>query len=60
MWDTSTAPEFAEGTIDFTTEVWFCGEHEVSVTIGTECAFCVHDELGPRGFDAWAARHARQ
>jgi hypothetical protein len=56
MFDTATAPEFAEGTLDLASGVWFCADHQTSIKVGQECAFCVHDELGPDGFDQWASR----
>lgn len=58
MFDTSTAPEFAEGTIDLATDSWFCIEHGQTVAVGRDCAFCKYDELGPVEFEKWAATQA--
>jgi hypothetical protein len=55
MFDTATAPEFAEGTIDLASEVWFCTEHTQSMKVGQECPWCKYDELGPVAFEQWAA-----
>ena len=55
MMNTATAPEFAEGTVDLASEVWFCVEHSVSMHTGQECPWCVYDRLGPHGFERWAA-----
>ena len=55
MFDTATAPEFAEGTVDLASEVWFCVEHETTMHIGRECPWCQYDLLGPAGFEKWAA-----
>lgn len=58
MFDTATAPEFAEGTLDLASEVWFCIEHETTVKVGQDCGFCKYDELGPAEFDRWASRNS--
>lgn len=58
--NTADAPEFAEGTLDFASDVWHCTTHETSIKVGEECPFCVHDALGPVEFDRWAKRRARR
>lgn len=57
MMDTSTAPEFAEGTLDLASDLWFCGEHETSIKVGQDCPFCKYEELGPAAFEKWAAKN---
>lgn len=55
MYDTATAPEFAEGTLDLASEVWFCVDHEQTMKVGQACPFCKYEELGPVEFEKWVS-----
>jgi hypothetical protein len=48
------AEDVREGTIDLFTPGWYCIEHSAHVKDGRECAWCVHDLLGPAKFEEWA------
>lgn len=43
--------EFAEGTIDLDSDVWFCYEHSTKIKVGRECLFCLYGEVGEAMFD---------
>lgn len=50
MMNTATA-EFAEGTLDLASDVWFCMSHETKVKVGKPCLFCKYEEVGEAMFD---------
>lgn len=58
MFDTGTATEFAEGTIDFGDSTWFCTDHATRNAPGKQCAFCAQESMTPAEFDAWLASHS--
>lgn len=59
MFDTATAPEFAEGTIDFASDVWRCVEHDLTVRVGLDCPWCMQDRMTPAEFSKWLSEQAR-
>lgn len=50
MMNTATA-EFAEGTLDLASDVWFCLDHSNKVKVGKPCLFCQYEEVGEAMFD---------